>query len=182
MTNKKNKHRHSVQRAPSVSQPIASEEELTAQCLELHELLKDRISKLRQLETGDFCFILSTKWLRDWKDYVGYDGTVGEDKKDKRYYGKRHPGKINSDIIASGYETRDYYTLPPEMKEYDYFRQIIAEKKVKDDDYLAVTQEIWYGLLQYYEGEEIRRPVRSLKGSTYYDSDLVKCDTIFVNL
>ena len=48
------------------------------------------------------CFVLSSKWLRDWKDFVGYDGTVMEGEKiDKKYYGKRHPGKINSDILAS---------------------------------------------------------------------------------
>ena len=47
------------------------------------------------------CYVLSTRWLKDWKDFVGYDATVKEDQKfDKKSYGKRHPGKINIDIIA----------------------------------------------------------------------------------
>ena len=56
------------------------------------------------------------------------------------------------------------------MKEYDYLNTIINEKKYKDDDYIAVTADIWNAFLQYYEGIEIKRPVRKLKGSTFYDS------------
>lgn len=28
----------------------------------------------------DFAFILSTKWLREWKDYVGYEAIFSDDK------------------------------------------------------------------------------------------------------
>lgn len=49
-------------------------------------------------------YLLSTKWLQDWKDYVGYDQLIAEEedkpKKDKKF-GRRHPGKINDDITAS---------------------------------------------------------------------------------
>ena len=77
------------------------------QCLKMHELLKDRNSKLRKLETGDWCYVLSNRWLKDWKDFVGYDATVKEDEKiDKKYYGKRPPGKINIDIMAPSHESK----------------------------------------------------------------------------
>ena len=57
---------------------------------------------------------------------MGYEGTVIENESiDKRQYGKRHPGKINTDIAANTYETRDFYSLPPEMKKYDYLNHII---------------------------------------------------------
>ena len=39
------------------------------------------------------------------------------------------------------------------MKDYEYLKQIINEKKIKDDDYIAVTQEIWFAFTQYYEAE-----------------------------
>ena len=57
------------------------------------------------------------------------------------------PGKINIDLVASSYEARDFYTLPAEMKEYNFLEQIISEKKEKDDDYIAVTKEIWNAFL-----------------------------------
>ncbi len=75
----------------------------------MHELLKDRTNRLRQLETGDFCYILSTKWLRDWKDYVAYEQTLGEDSDQKhkdKHFGRRSPGKMNSDLLASASEVR----------------------------------------------------------------------------
>ena len=68
------------------------------------------------------------------------------------------------------------------MKEYEYLKQIINEKKTKDDDYIAVTQDIWAAFTQYYEAEEIKRPVRKLKSSTYYEGESLRVDTIFVNL
>ena len=69
MTNKKNKNKHSNNRSNQQYAPKieVSEEDLLKQCLSLHELLKERTSQLRQLETGDMCYVISTKWLRDWK-------------------------------------------------------------------------------------------------------------------
>ena len=175
MTNKKNRNKHQQhhqhQHQPAAPKVEISEEELLAQCLELHDLIKNRTTRLKELETGNLCYILSTKWLNEWKDFVGYRSIVGDgDKPDKKYYGKRLPGKINIDIIASQYETKDFYTLPKEMKDYEFFGQLINEKKDKDDDYIAITEDIWLAFLQYYEGEAIMRPVRKLKGSLYYDS------------
>lgn len=114
MTNKKNKHKnnHHNNYQPNPKHEI-NEEELCSQCLEIHELLKDRTSRLRKLESNEMCYMISTKWLREWKDYVGYDATVKEDEKvDKRYYGKRYPGRINIDITAHLNETREFYSLP----------------------------------------------------------------------
>jgi hypothetical protein len=37
------------------------------------------------------------------------------------------------------------------MKEYEFLSQIINEKKTKDDDYIAVTQDIWAAFTQYYQ-------------------------------
>lgn len=134
MTNKKNNRNRYKAETHHTSTPKVqiNEEELLNQCLQLHELLKDRTNRLRKLETGDFCYILSTKWLRDWKDYVGYQFSTEEEGQSKykdKSYGRKKPGKINVDITASAYEMRDFYSLPKEMKEYDFLGQIIGEKK-----------------------------------------------------
>jgi hypothetical protein len=36
--------------------------------------------------------------------------------------------------------------------------------------------------LKYYEGEQVRRPVRPLKGSIFYDGEPLRCDVILANL
>lgn len=118
---------------------------------------------------------------------MAYDKITGDEeaeegkKKDKKY-GRRHPGKINTDILASSSESNLIYKIPEEMKNYQYLNKLIGEKKVKDDDYIAITKDIWDNFLLFYEGEEIIRPVRRNKGSTFYDSEPLRCDVIFANL
>lgn len=150
-------------------------------------MLKNRTSKIRELKDNEFCCILSTKWLREWKEYVAYDKITGDPeaedskKKDKKY-GRRHPGKINTDIIASSSQSNECYKIPEEMKNYQYLNKLIGEKNTKDDDYIAITKDIWDNFMIFYEGEEIQRPVRRMKGSTFYDSEPLKCDVIFANM
>lgn len=53
----------------------------------------------------DLCYLLSTKWLKDWKQYVGFDLLIDPSeealaKKDEKV-GKKHPGKINADIVIT---------------------------------------------------------------------------------
>jgi hypothetical protein len=109
------------------------------------------------MKEHELVYLLSTKWLQDWKDYVGYDQLVGdeEDKKDKKdkKFGKRYPGRINDDITASAAEIRELYDIPKEMEEYQYLNQVSGEKRVKDDDFIAVTHDIWEGFLNYYVGD-----------------------------
>ena len=128
MTNKKNKYHKKREHSPPPAKPPVNEELLAGQCLELHELLKDRTARLRAMKTGELCYLLSTRWLQDWKEYVGYEALIGEEpekagKKDKKY-GKRHPGKINSDITASGTERREFYSIPKEMEQYQYLNEM----------------------------------------------------------
>jgi hypothetical protein len=56
------------------------------------------------MKNNELCYLLSTRWLQEWKEYVGYEQLVGDEeektsKKDKRF-GKKNPGKINADIVA----------------------------------------------------------------------------------
>lgn len=80
MTNKKNKYNNHKQKDNSQSQSRVqvNEEELAAECLHLHELLSNRTAKLRAMKEHELVYLLSTKWLQDWKDYVGYDQLVGD--------------------------------------------------------------------------------------------------------
>lgn len=110
MVNKRNKYNKGSNNRNNDSTPAVDEEGFTIECLELDQLLKKRTTKMRELKQNDMCYLLSTKWLQDWKQYVGYSQLVGDEeeksnKKDKKV-GKRHPGKINTDIIASGNQAR----------------------------------------------------------------------------
>lgn len=68
------------------------------------------------------------------------------------------------------------------MEEYQYLTEVTGEKRIKDDDFIAVTADIWEGFLAYYAGCQIRRPIRLLKGSTFYDGDLLKCDVVLLHM
>ncbi len=78
MTNKKNKYHKKNDHSQSTSRVVVNEEELTAQCLELHELLKNRTNKLRAMKNNELCYLLSTNWLKEWKEFVGYEQLVGD--------------------------------------------------------------------------------------------------------
>ena len=80
MTNKKNRYNNQRKQDSQQTQTksIANEEELANQCLHLHELLSNRTNKLRAMKDNEPAYLLSTKWLQDWKDYVGYDQLVGD--------------------------------------------------------------------------------------------------------
>jgi hypothetical protein len=39
--------------------------------------------------------------LREWKDYVGYEGLFSDDKEGGKKTGKKRPGPPNTDITAS---------------------------------------------------------------------------------
>lgn len=67
------------------------------------------------------------------------------------------------------------------MEEYQYLNEYTGEKRVKDDDYIAITADIWQALLTYYTGIQIRRTVRVLKSSTRYD-DPLRCEVVLVNI
>lgn len=141
---------------------------------------------MKELKDFDLCYLLSTKWLKDWKEYVGFDLLINPSeealaKKDKRT-GKKHPGKINADIIITPAEARDYYKIPEELAEYQYLNEITSDRKFKDTDFIAITQNIWETLLQYYEGWQIRRPVLITKGSVFYDGNMLRCDVIIADI
>lgn len=68
------------------------------------------------------------------------------------------------------------------MAEYQYLNEITSDKKFKDTDFIAITQDIWEALLQYYEGWQIRRPVIITKGSVFYDGNMLRCDVIIADI
>jgi hypothetical protein len=138
------KQHHAPKRSPNQAAYHApvDEEALMAECLGMHELLINRTAALRTLETGELCYLLSCDWLREWKEYVGYSQFTGDEEnqnhKHKRF-GKKHPGKINTDIIAPLSESRDFYPLPAELDDYAFMGELVSEKKTKNEDYIPVT-------------------------------------------
>lgn len=72
----RNKHRNANRRANNNNRdntnqqnnynPKVSEEDLQMECLELYELLTNK-TKLLKEEKLNYCYLISTKWLEDWK-------------------------------------------------------------------------------------------------------------------
>lgn len=52
--------------------------DLVTQATQMHVLLNERHEKLKKSE--NFVYILSTKWLKEWKQYVGYDHLFSDEK------------------------------------------------------------------------------------------------------
>ena len=73
---------------------------------------------------------------------VTEEGFEGDLKTDHNF-GKRLPGKINEDIVAAFGEARDFLTIPKEMEEYQYLNEITGRDKTKEEDFIAVTKDIW---------------------------------------
>lgn len=146
----KNKHRRKQQQKQANSQthaPKLSEDEmceLVSQATDINLFLSHRYQRLKACE--DYAFLLSTKWLREWKDYVGYDNLYGEggDKK----MGKRAPGHINNDIVV---HSRDYFEVDEElMAEYAFLNVIVNEKYDLDDEFIAIDEEFWEKISALY--------------------------------
>jgi hypothetical protein len=68
------------------------------------------------------------------------------------------------------------------MPQYQYLNERVNDKKIKENDFIAVTQDIWQAFSNYYEGEQIRRTIQITKTSIFYEGELLKCDLIFAHL
>ena len=102
----------------------------------MQPLLQSRQQRLKKCE--DYAYLISTKWLRDWKDYTGYDSLYSENssQSDKKM-GKRNPGIINADLIVNN---NDYFDVPEELEEYEYLNIVVNEKYDIDDEFIAVDK------------------------------------------
>ena len=75
-----------------------------------------------------------------------------------------------------------YYEVPPELHEYQYLNLVVNDKMDKDDDYFAVSEQLWEALKDLYDiSVDIVRPVKKTKKSYFYDAELLACDIIMVN-
>lgn len=73
----KNKHKkrgggHSSPTHQSQSANVTEEDmcNFVAEASDMQIMLNQRHEKLKQMK--DYAYLLSTKWLKEWKDYVGY--------------------------------------------------------------------------------------------------------------
>ena len=86
----------------------------------------------------DYAYIISTKWLREWKEYAGYESLYSENSSqlDKKM-GRKNPGIINSDLIVS---SNEYFEVPEELEDYEYLNIVVNEKYDLDDEFIAVDK------------------------------------------
>lgn len=98
--NNNNNHNKSSQNfAPKLTEDELCD--LVTEATQIHILLNSRHEKLK--ESKDFVYLLSTKWLREWKDYVGYDEMFTDQKEGAggKKTGKKRPGPPNSDLTRT---------------------------------------------------------------------------------
>ena len=107
-------------------------------------------------ENKNTCYVLSKKWLNNWKKYVSYDELTTNIEPNIKSFGQVHPGKINIDIVEESPEDLKYTDL-------DYYGNVYMRSKIQAEvDYILITEETWNFLKDKYDGITIRRPIFDL--------------------
>lgn len=101
---------------------------------------------------------------------MGYYNLSENDEKKHKKIGKKHPGKINHDLVG---DSKGFYHVP--LEDYDYLNTVVSEKKEQDDDFIAIAKDIWDIFASKYDHIEIKRPKRvTKKGSVIYDGTMLQ--------
>ncbi|KAH7686774.1 ubiquitin carboxyl-terminal hydrolase 4/11/15 protein [Dioscorea alata] len=119
------------------------------------EIVKEliRVSEAN-LKEGDVFCLISSRWWREWKEYVGFDENVEHSNFAKKQKDVLHaplrPGEIdNSELILNGMNKEgDFLDLRGNLQE--------------GEDYDLVPLEVWKKLVEWYNGgPEIPRKILS---------------------
>lgn len=148
------------------------QKEYKEHALKVQKLLENQENNQESVvEQSDSVFILSKRWLSEWKRFINYDSITESDYLEKYPILNNRPGIINEDILL---KVVNPIKLP--SKEFGYCNQYLKSDVILND-ILFVTKELWDLFSSEYLGEEIERPVVRLQyGSTipYVDIELQK--------
>ncbi|KAJ0971167.1 hypothetical protein J5N97_019126 [Dioscorea zingiberensis] len=118
------------------------------------EIVKELIrASEANLKEGDVFCLISSRWWREWKEYVRFDVNMGHSNFSKKQKeGLLHtcrPGQIdNSELILNGMNNGDFLDLRGNLLE--------------GEDYDLVPLEVWKKLVEWYRGgPEIPRKLLS---------------------
>lgn len=105
---------------------------------------------------NDFVYVISTNWLKEWRQYTSYDQITQGELPDENWFGKYPPERINQDIIIS----KDHLIKYPEKDDY---RNVIVREDVEENvDYKLIAEDTWKFFANRYDHIAIKRPVHLL--------------------
>ncbi|CAD8164051.1 unnamed protein product [Paramecium octaurelia] len=132
----------------SVSQQVA--DKLKRQALDF-KILMDSFQQRFQQDQNDQFYILSVKWLNQWKEYVSYEELLANKNPSRNF------GKLNMDLINLNLEDKvdrclKYYPINTHP-----WNTFMKENLQENIDYIIVDKEIWQFFTTYYHGTPIVR-------------------------
>ncbi|CAK80662.1 unnamed protein product (macronuclear) [Paramecium tetraurelia] len=118
---------------------------LKNQALE-YQILQVALSQSFQSDANDEFYLLSTKWLNQWKNYVSYDEIVA-DKPPSEYFGRITPDIINNDLQDNVLINFKYYPLSNHP-----WNKFIKQGLQEIFDYVVIDKKIWKFFTDSYNG------------------------------
>lgn len=127
-------------------------EELRREGHELRPLLESFDQEFNNPENA-YCYVISAKWLRNWKAYTSYDDANREPQPDEDLHAKVCLEKINADIVQEPSRVAKY-------PEEDDCRNTFLKEQIQEKvDYELITEAAWNYLAKKYQNIPIKRPV-----------------------
>ena len=128
-------------------------------------------------------FLISTKWLCKWKQYVNYDDVVKsmENKSDIKSLALKsapYPGPISNDTLIL--EQKDYFH---DFNNIDsHYNMALRDNITKGKDFIIVSRSIWDYLHTKYGGMQIMRKQINIgvNGKAMVDYKLQKVNELAV--
>ncbi|CAD8158112.1 unnamed protein product [Paramecium pentaurelia] len=131
-----------------VSQHTA--DKLKKQALE-YKKLQETFNKRFSSDANTQFYVLSLKWLNQWKQYVSYDEIVAN-KAPSKYFGRITLERINDDLEDDVQKCFKYYPINNHPWN-TYMKQGLQENV----DYVVIDKDIWEFFTSYYPGIAIIR-------------------------
>jgi len=129
-------------------------------------------------------YIVSTKWLNQWKKYVSYDEIIAGNEPNLNSFGQVNPGPVNEDIIDNDPRFVLFSGYPDDKS----FTNVLLRDGIQEGrDYQLITEAAWESITKDYEGFAVKRPCKKLaNGQTQVEVRLKKvlrkfCLSILIN-
>ncbi|CAD8163336.1 unnamed protein product [Paramecium pentaurelia] len=117
-----------------------------------YKKLQETFSKRFSSNNNNQFYILSIKWLNQWKKYVSYDEIVAN-KAPCMYFGRITLDRINDDLQEN--VIKCFLYDPIETHPWNTFMKQECQENV---DYIIIDKDIWEFFTSYYHGISIIRP------------------------
>ncbi|CAD8175352.1 unnamed protein product [Paramecium octaurelia] len=111
-----------------------------------YQILQAALSQSFPSDDNDQFYILSIKWLNQWKKYVSYEEIVA-DKPPSEYFGRIKLDKINTDLQDNVLPTFKYQPISSHP-----WNIIIKQGLQENVNYVVIDKNMWEFFTTYYAG------------------------------